>query len=246
MSTPSSRTAGGRPLAADPDDAATSPICPGATGARTASRSTETAPATASTTFGSLLRPALVAFVALSAVTGLLYPAAVTGLAQALFPHQASGSLIQQDGQRIGSELIGQHFSAPRYFWGRPSATGPMANNAAGSSGSNLGPTNAALVEAVKARVTALQQVDPGNPLPVPVDLVSASASGLDPHISMAAARYQAARVARERGLSPSRVQALIDAHTEGRDLVVLGEPRVHVLKLNLALDREPGQRNSP
>ncbi|UXH80877.1 potassium-transporting ATPase subunit KdpC [Roseateles amylovorans] len=190
-----------------------------------------------------MMRPALVGFLLLSAITGLLYPAAVTGLAKAVFPHQAAGSLIERDGRLVGSELIGQNFSSPRYFWGRPSATGPMANNAANSSGSNQGPTNPALVEAVKARIEALKAVDPENRLPVPVDLVSASASGLDPHISMAAARYQAARVARERGLSIDTVQRLIQAHTEARDLAVLGEPRVNVLRLNLALDREPGQK---
>ncbi len=190
-----------------------------------------------------MLRPALVGFVLLSAVTGLLYPGAVTGLAQLVFPKQAAGSLIERDGRLIGSELIGQNFSAPRYFWGRPSATGPMVNNGANSSGSNRGPTNPALVDEVKSRVEALKAADPDNRLPVPVDLVSASASGLDPHISMAAARYQAARVARERGLPLETVQRLIRAHTEARDLAVLGEPRVHVLRLNLALDREPGQK---
>ncbi len=185
-----------------------------------------------------MLRPALVGFALLSAVTGLLYPAAVTGVAKTLFPFQAEGSLVLQDGKAVGSALIGQNFSSPRYFWGRPSATGPMAYNATGSSGSNLGPTNPALADAVKARVAALKAADPTNTAPVPVDLVSASASGLDPHISMAAARYQAARVARERGLSPDAIQRLIQANTEARDLAVLGEPRVNVLKLNLALDK--------
>ncbi|PIM52781.1 potassium-transporting ATPase subunit C [Roseateles chitinivorans] len=185
-----------------------------------------------------MLRPALVGFALLSAITGLLYPVAVTGVAGTLFPFQAEGSLVRQDGRLIGSELIGQTFSSPRYFWGRPSATAPMANNAAGSGGSNQGPTNPALVDAVKARVEALKAADPTNTAPVPVDLVSASASGLDPHISMAAARYQAGRVARERGLPLEAVQRLIQANTEARDLAVLGEPRVNVLKLNLALDR--------
>ncbi len=185
-----------------------------------------------------MLRPALVGFALLSAITGLLYPVAVTGVARTLFPFQAEGSLVRQDGRLIGSELIGQTFSSPRYFWGRPSATAPMANNAAGSGGSNQGPTNPALVDAVKARVEALKAADPTNTAPVPVDLVSASASGLDPHISMAAARYQAGRVARERGLPLEAVQRLIQANTEARDLAVLGEPRVNVLKLNLALDR--------
>jgi len=185
-----------------------------------------------------MLRPALVGFALLSAITGLLYPVAVTGVAGTLFPFQAEGSLVRQDGRLIGSELIGQTFSSPRYFWGRPSATAPMATNAAGSGGSNQGPTNPALVDAVKARVEALKAADPTNTAPVPVDLVSASASGLDPHISMAAARYQAGRVARERGLPLEAVQRLIQANTEARDLAVLGEPRVNVLKLNLALDR--------
>jgi len=187
-----------------------------------------------------MLRPALAGFVLLSAITGLLYPALVTGAGQALFPYQAEGSLILQGGKAVGSELIGQTFSSPRYFWGRPSATAPMANNAAGSGGSNQGPTNPALADAVQARIEALKAADPGNQAPVPVDLVSASASGLDPHISMAAARYQAARVARERGLPLEAVQHLIQAHTEARDLGVLGEPRVNVLKLNLALDQAP------
>lgn len=187
-----------------------------------------------------MLRPALAGFVLLSAITGLLYPALVTGAGQALFPYQAEGSLILQGGRAVGSELIGQTFSSPRYFWGRPSATAPMANNAAGSGGSNQGPTNPALADAVQARIEALKAADPGNQAPVPVDLVSASASGLDPHISMAAARYQAARVARERGLPLEAVQRLIQAHTEARDLGVLGEPRVNVLKLNLALDQAP------
>lgn len=184
------------------------------------------------------IRPALVSFVLLSAITGLLYPLAVTGVGQSLFPKQAAGSLIEQGDKPVGSELIGQSFTSPKYFWGRPSATGPMANNAAGSGGSNQGPMNPALADAVKARIAALRAADPGNTAAVPADLVTASASGLDPHISMAAARYQAARVARERGLPLAEVQRLIAANTEGRDLAVLGEPRVHVLKLNLALDQ--------
>ncbi|MFG6449048.1 potassium-transporting ATPase subunit KdpC [Roseateles sp. BYS180W] len=183
------------------------------------------------------LRPALVFLLLLSIVTGLIYPLAVTGVAQALFPVQAQGSLILREGQAVGSELIGQHFSSPRYFWGRPSATAPMANNAAGSGGSNQGPLNPALAEAVQARIAALRAADPGNREPVPADLVNASASGLDPHISHAAAQYQAPRVARERGLALAQVQELIEANTEARDLRVLGEPRVHVLRLNLALD---------
>lgn len=185
-----------------------------------------------------LLRPALTLFVLLSALTGVLYPLAVTGVGQSLFPRQAAGSLIERDGKLVGSELIGQSFTSPKYFWGRPSATGPMSNNAGGSSGSNQGPLNPALADAVKSRVAALRAADPGNNAPVPADLVTASGSGLDPHITMAAARYQAARVARERKLPLQDVQRLIDANTEARDLLVLGEPRVNVLKLNLALDK--------
>lgn len=184
------------------------------------------------------LRPALVSFALLSLVTGVFYPMLVTGVGQSLFPKQAAGSLIAgSDGKPVGSELIGQNFSSPKYFWGRPSATGPMANNAGGSSGSNQGPLNPALAAAVQARVEALKAADPGNQLPIPADLVTASASGLDPHISMAAARYQAARVARERQLPHKELLRLIEANTEARDLQVLGEPRVNVLKLNLALD---------
>jgi len=184
------------------------------------------------------LRPALVSLLLLSAVTGLLYPLAVTGIAQMTMPKEANGSLIEEKGQVVGSELIGQSFTSPKYFWGRPSATGPMSHNAANSAGSNQGPLNPALEAAVKARVDALRAADPGNTAPVPVDLVTASASGLDPHISLAAARYQAPRVARERGLSVKDVQRLIEEHAEPTDLRVLGEPRVNVLKLNLALDR--------
>jgi len=163
----------------------------------------------------------------------------VTGLAQVLFPHQANGSLIRAaDGSLTGSELIGQSFDAPEYFWGRLSATGPFPYNAGASSGSNLGPTNPALLEAAAARVDALKAADPGNTAPVPVDLVTASGSGLDPHISPAAALYQAQRVATERGLSVDQVNALIEGHTEGRQLGFLGEARVNVLELNLALDQ--------
>lgn len=185
-----------------------------------------------------ILRPALTLFVALSLVTGLAYPLLVTGIAQSLFPGQANGSLVVVDGKTVGSALVGQAFSEPGHFWSRPSATGPMANNAGASSGSNLAPTAPALVDAVKARVDALRAADPGNTAPVPVDLVTASASGLDPHISAAAADYQAARVARVRGLPVQRVKALVDEHTEGRWLGFLGEPRVNVLALNLALER--------
>ncbi|WP_404299848.1 potassium-transporting ATPase subunit KdpC [Alicycliphilus denitrificans] len=184
-----------------------------------------------------LLRPALVLFVLLSAVTGLLYPLTVTGLAQALFPQQANGSLVMHNGHAVGSALIGQSFTEARYFWGRPSATAPMAYNAEASGGSNLGPSNPALAAAVRARVQALRAADPGNLAPVPVDLVTASASGLDPHISRAAADYQAARVARARRLPETQVRALVARHSEGALLGLLGEPRVNVLRLNLALD---------
>ena len=184
-----------------------------------------------------MLRPALTVFVGLSIVTGLLYPGVVTGIARVVFPHQAAGSLIVQDGKTVGSELIGQPFSDPKYFWGRLSATAPMPYNGAASVGSNLGPTNPALTDAAKARIDALRAADPDNKAPVPVDLVTASGSGLDPHISPAAAQYQAARVARVRGVSVDKVEALIAANTEGPGLGVLGEPSVNVLKLNLALD---------
>ncbi|MGQ3002409.1 MAG: potassium-transporting ATPase subunit KdpC [Hydrogenophaga sp.] len=194
-------------------------------------------PTTPSSESDPVWRPALVLFVLLSLVTGLLYPFFVTGVAQAVFPHQANGSLIERQGQAVGSELIGQPFTQAGHFWGRPSATGPMAYNAGASSGSNLGPNHPALAEAVKARIDALRAADPGNTAPVPVDLVTASASGLDPHISLAGARYQVARVARSRGLAPEQVNALVDQHTETSLFGFLGEPRVNVLALNLALD---------
>ncbi len=184
-----------------------------------------------------LVRPALSLFLALSVVTGVIYPLAVSGVAQAIFPRQAAGSVIERGGRVIGSALIGQSFDGPRYFWSRPSATSPQPYNGLASGGSNLGPENPALIDAVKARVAALRRADPGNPLPIPVDLVTASASGLDPDISPAAARYQVARVARARGLAAEAVQALVDAHTVGRQWGVFGEPRVNVLDLNLALD---------
>jgi K+-transporting ATPase ATPase C chain len=183
------------------------------------------------------LRPALVALVALTLITGLLYPLVVTGIAQMLFPRQANGSLILIDGKPVGSSLIGQPFDAPKYFWGRPSATSPFPYNAAASSGSNLGPTNDGLIKAVQARIDALKAADPDNPLPLPVDLVTASGSGLDPHISPASAAYQVRRVARVRGMEEGVVRQLISQHTEGRQLGILGEPRVNVLALNLALD---------
>ena len=186
---------------------------------------------------GSIVRPAVTLFVVLSVVTGLLYPLAVTGVAQTVFSHQANGSLITHNGKAVGSELIGQSFTSPGHFWGRPSATAPMPYNASASGGSNQGPTNPALVEAVKARIEALRAADPGNMRAVPGDLITASASGLDPHISPAAADYQAARVAKARGLPLAQVQTLVQQHTEAPWLGLFGEPRVNVLALNLALD---------
>ena len=184
-----------------------------------------------------LLRPAVSLFVLLTAITGVVYPLAVTGLAKVAFPAAADGSLIVKDGKTVGSSLIGQNFTDPKYFWGRPSATGPMPYNAAASSGSNQGPLNPALVDAVKGRIEALKAADPENKLPIPADLVNASASGLDPHISPEAAAYQVARVAGQRHLLPADVKALVNQHTEGRQLGVFGEPRVNVLQLNIALD---------
>ena len=184
-----------------------------------------------------IIRPALVLFALLGALTGLVYPLAVTGAAQALFPSQAAGSLVMRNGAAVGSSLIGQNFSDPKHFWGRPSATAPQPYNASASGGSNLGPLNPALADAVKARIEALRAADPGNAAPVPVDLVTASASGLDPDISPAAAHYQAARVARVRGLPPEQVNALVASHTQAPLWGLLGEPRVNVLALNLALD---------
>jgi len=184
------------------------------------------------------LRPAIVLLALLTLITGLLYPLTVTALAQLLFPAQANGSLIVENGQPVGSSLIGQPFAEPAYFWGRLSATGPVPYNAAASSGSNLGPISAALIENAQARLDALHTADPANDAPVPVDLVTASGSGLDPHLSLAAVRYQAARVAQARGLEVAEVNRLIDAHTTGRTFGLLGEPRVNVLLLNLALDK--------
>lgn len=184
-----------------------------------------------------LVRPMVAVFIALSLITGLLYPGVITAISRAVFSHQAGGSLIEKDGKRIGSELIGQPFSDPKYFWGRLSATAPMPYNPAASAGSNLGPTNPALTDAARARIDALRAADPGNQAPVPVDLVTASGSGLDPHISPAAAEYQAARVARNRGMALEQVKQLIAASTEAPLLPVLGDPGVNVLKLNLALD---------
>ncbi len=218
------------------------------------------------------IRPAAVLLALFTILTGLLYPLAVTGLAQAIFPDQANGSLIRQgdrvlgsalighsdarsgrsptepafeDDRVLGSALIGQPFDDPQYFWGRPSATAPFPYNAAASTGSNLGPSNPALVEVVQARLAALLAADPGNTQPVPVDLVTASASGLDPHISIAAALYQAPRVARIRGLDEAALRRLVLSHTEGRQFGLLGEPRVNVLQLNLAL-AAPGTASLP
>ena len=190
------------------------------------------------------LRPALVLLGLFTVLTGLVYPAAVTGIAQAVFPRQANGSLVTQDGAAVGSSLVGQEFAPnPAYVWGRPSATGSNPYNAfngddlTGSSGSNLGPTSPALAEAVAARAALLREADAGNTAPIPVDLVTASGSGLDPHVSPAGAAYQAARVARARGIDAAAVQRVIDANTEGRTLGIFGEPRVNVLAMNLALD---------
>lgn len=183
------------------------------------------------------IRPALMALLIFTVLTGLLYPLVVTGIAQLVFPHQANGSLIVQNGQIVGSTLIGQQFTDPKYFWGRLSATGPYPYNAASSSGSNLGPTNPALLDEVKGRIAALKAADPSNTQPIPVDLVTSSGSGLDPDISVAAALYQLPRVARLRGLSESALRTLVDQYTHGRQLGFLGEPRVNVLQLNLALD---------
>jgi potassium-transporting ATPase KdpC subunit len=188
------------------------------------------------------LRAAVVSLLALTVVTGIAYPLFVTGIAQAAFPHQANGSLIVKDGKALGSSLIGQSFDEPKYFWGRLSATTdsnskPLAYNGASSYASNLGPTNPALVDEVRGRIDALRAADPDNQDPIPVDLVTSSGSGLDPDISPAAAAYQAKRVARARGIDEARVRALVAEHTEDRQLGFLGEPRVNVLELNLALD---------
>jgi len=185
-----------------------------------------------------MLRPLLVLFALLTVLTGLVYPLVVTGIGKTVFPDQVSGSLVMRDGKVVGSSLIGQSFQEPKYFWGRLSATSPMPNNGAASGGSNFGPTNAALLDAVKGRIEALKAADPDNALPIPVDLVTASASGLDPHISPAAALYQAARVARERHMDVRKVRQLVSARVEAPQWGIFGEARVNVLLLNLALDR--------
>jgi K+-transporting ATPase ATPase C chain len=187
------------------------------------------------------IRPAVLLLILFTILTGLVYPAVVTGIAQLAMPYQANGSLIVSGGKPIGSELIGQPFTDPKHFWSRPSATSPYPYNASSSSGSNQGPTNPALIDAVKDRIKALQDADPANQAPVPVDLVTASGSGLDPHISPAAAEYQVARVAKARGVAPDRVRALVAQHTQRRQLGFLGEPVVNVLQLNLALDKLGG-----
>jgi K+-transporting ATPase ATPase C chain len=184
------------------------------------------------------IRPALVMLALFTVLTGAVYPAVVTAVAQLAMPWQASGSpIVGADGEVLGSELVGQHFDDPRYFWGRPSTTRPYAYNGGASTGSNLGPTNPSLLDAVRSRVAALREVDPGNDAPVPVDLVTASGSGLDPHVTPAGALYQVPRVARVRGLDEAAVRSLVEERIEGRFLGVLGEPYVHVLRLNLALD---------
>ena len=186
----------------------------------------------------STLRAALVLFSALTLLVGVLYPLAVTGIGKLAFAGQAGGSLLERDGKAVGSSLIGQSFSSPGYFWGRPSVTGPMPNNAAGSSGSNQGPNHPALLDAVKGRIDALKAADPSNTLAIPVDLVTASASGLDPEISLAAARYQAGRIAAARRIDGAQVLALVERHQLKQYFGFFGEPRVNVLSLNLALDR--------
>ena len=185
-------------------------------------------------------RPALVMLIVMTVITGAIYPAVVTGIAQVIFPSQAYGSLIEQNGKAVGSALIGQPFGDPKHFWSRPSATSPYPNNASASSGSNQGPLNPALKDAVEGRIKALRDADPENKAPLPVDLVTASASGLDPHISPAAAGYQVDRVAKMHGLDAAKVRTLVAEYTEGRQLGFLSEPRVNVLRLNLALDALP------
>ena len=184
------------------------------------------------------VRPAITSFLLITCLTGIVYPLLVTGLSQALMRDKADGSLVSKNGKVIGSRLIGQYFSDPGHFWGRPSATSPTPYNGTASGGSNLGPTHPALLEALEARIKALKDSDPGNRAPIPVDLVTASASGLDPEISPAAAAYQISRIARSRKIDPERLKKLVDEHTRGRQFGFLGEPGVNVLELNLALDR--------
>jgi len=183
------------------------------------------------------LRTSMIAIVLFTMLTGVFYPFLVTGIAQLVFPERANGSLIHKDGKLLGSELIGQPFSDPKYFWSRPSATGPFAYNAGASSGSNYGPINQSYLDGVQKRIQDLRTADPQNYKPIPVDLVTASGSGLDPHISVAAALYQLPRVSRVRGLNQDKLRSLVVQFTEGKQLGFLGEPRVNVLKLNLALD---------
>jgi K+-transporting ATPase ATPase C chain len=190
-------------------------------------------------------RPAITLFLLFTLLTGAIYPVAITVLAQTIFPHRANGSILEPNGQAIGSELIGQQFDDPRYFWGRPSATEKVPYDAALSSGSNLGPTNDDLLNKIKERVEAIRQAHPDLTGPIPADLVTASASGLDPHISPAAAQFQVTRVAKVRSMSKDRIQELINANTEGREFGVLGEPRVNVLRLNLALDQLTGLKGT-
>ena len=187
------------------------------------------------------IRPALMLLLLLTLITGAAYPLVVTAIARLAFPGQADGSLVRVNGRIVGSRLIGQSFDQPRYFWGRLSATAPVPYNAAASSGSNDGPLNPALLDVARARIAALRQADPTATGPVPVDLVTASGSGLDPHISPAAAEYQVARVATARGLNPDQVRAIIHAHTAGRTWGIVGEPVVNVLELNLDLDARAG-----
>ncbi|HVZ43393.1 MAG TPA: potassium-transporting ATPase subunit KdpC [Ramlibacter sp.] len=191
----------------------------------------------------SIVRPALAVLAVLTVLVGVVYPLVVTGVSQAVFPHQANGSLVMKDGKAVGSEVIGQNFADPKHFWGRPSATGPQPYNGTASSGSNQGPLNPALIDAVKGRIEALRAADPDNKAKIPVDLVTASASGLDPHITPAAARYQVARVAKARGLSPEQVAALVERRVETPWFGFIGEPRVNVLGLNLDLDAMPAAR---
>ncbi len=186
----------------------------------------------------SILRPAFILFSVLTLICGVLYPLAITGIGQVVFASQAGGSIIERNGRPVGSALIGQSFSSPQYFWGRPSATSPMPNNATASGGSNLGPSNPALVDAIKGRINVLKATDPTNTLPIPVDLVTTSASGLDPEISVAAAYYQAGRIARERKLTLDVVRSMIDQHKASQHFGFFGEPRINVLELNVELDQ--------